>query len=274
VSAATPKHGFFENRYEEAARAAASTRVVDGTLAVQHSAENDWASTSVTGTVGRDLARKNARVDLAYGHVANLVGRAHDPTFREHMNVDSAELGFTQLVDARTYLGVAYTFEREDGCLSSPYRYVIVGAAAFPEAHPKLRDRHAVTLRLLRAIGHASLDADYRLYVDDWGVLAHTAQAALRLGPGAWDIRLRARGYYQSHAKFWQEEYAMPMRYMSVDRELSNFWDASAGVKVARRFGNWIADVKVDSIYYSFIDFARLKGRLAVVSEIGIGYAW
>ncbi len=272
VAAATPR--FSENRYEENARAAARVRGVEVGATYTHSAENDWSSHTVTGTLGRDFAQKNTRVELAYGHVANDVGRAHDPTFSARLAVDNAQLGVTQLLGARTYLGVTYSYQHDAGFQSSPYLYVDVGAAAFPETHPGTRDRHAVTLRLLRALGAASLDASYRLYGDDWGIVSHTAQAAIRVAPGPWDLRVRVRGYYQGHAAFWQETYTMPMRFMSADRELSSFWDASAGAKLARRVGRWVIDAKIDAITYSFLDFARLHGRTAVVGELGLGVVW
>ena len=61
---------------------------------------------------------------------------------------------------------------------------------------------------------------------------------------------------------------------MSLDRELSTFWDAGGGVKLGFRGDTWHADAKVDGLYYRFIDFSRLDGRVAIVADVGGGVRW
>jgi hypothetical protein len=87
-------------------------------------------------------------------------------------------------------------------------------------------------------------------------------------------VRVRARGYHQNHAGFYAETYEMPMRYMTVDRELSTFWDGMAGVKVAYLGESWDLDLKTDAIVYRFEDYARLRGRVAIVSGLGVTWRW
>lgn len=268
---------FTETRLEESARLGWSpTSRIELGAAYTHSGEDDWSSHGVQAGFGAELAERNARVEVAYSHVANRVGRAGDPSFLESLAVDTVEAGVAQLVDPRTQVGLTYTFQREGGWLQSPYRYVPAeGGLVFPEAHPDARLRHAVTLRGLRALGDVALDTRYRLYLDDWGIVSHTATAAVTFAPAkAWDVRLRARGYYQSGAEFWRERYAAPMRFMSADRELSTFWDAGAGAKVVWRRGNWSVDGKVELTTYRFLDYARFDRRLAVVAALGAAVAW
>lgn len=242
------------------------------------SRENDWSSLGVRGGLGLDLAQRNARLEASWGLTANAVGRATDPSFEESLAVHVAQLGLTQVLDARTLVGAAYTLGVLDGFQSSPYRYVTTldARVSAPERHPGSRVRHAVTLRLLRAFGrHASGEAAYRFYGDDWGILSHTLTATVRLDlGGAWDLRLRVRGYSQGAATFFRGGYAQPTRYMTADRELSTFWDVGGGPRLAWRSGPFTLDAKVDATTYRFADFARLAGRVAVVAAVGLGAAW
>ncbi len=275
VSAATPR--WTETRVELGVRAQARFAGLDGDLGYLTSGENDWRSHGVTFGVGRDLADDNTTLRAGYGYTANRIGRARDPVFERALSVHSAELSVAQVLGRSTLGSLAYTGQVSDGYHASPYRYVMTtSGAAAAETHPTDRARHALTARVLHALGPVTtLDASYRVYVDGWGVSSHTAQLALTRELGAaLDVRLRARGYYQGAADFYRESYAAPMRYMSADRELSTFWDAGGGVKLA-----WYGDaveigVKIDGSYYRFLDFARLAGRVAVVTGGGITWRW
>jgi hypothetical protein len=275
VSAATP--GFEETRIEAGGRARLVRRAGELGIGYVHSTENDWSSDSLQVSLARDLARRNARLQLGYGYTSNLVGRAGDMVFERSLVAHTLELGLTQLVDAKTLIGLTYTLQASDGFHSSPYRYVPVtgSGAAFLETHPSSRLRHAVTLRALRWLAGMGVEATYRFYLDDWGMASHTGSvsAARELGEH-WELRARGRAYHQGAAEFWRRAYDTPMAYMSADRELATFWNVSGGVKLAWHSGGWTADAKVDAFLYRFVDFARLDGRNAVVGEVGVGFSW
>jgi hypothetical protein len=275
VSAATAR--WDENRIELGARAAARIAETDATLAYTTSGENDWRSHALDVGVSRELARKNTTIALGYGYIHNRVGRAMDPTFAESLVVHGGQLSVTQVLGKRTLGTLAYTVQTASGYQASPYRFVTAeDGGARPETHPDERLRHAVSLRLLHAIGRAtSVDAQYRIYVDDWGIASHTVTAAIsRELSDTLELRVRGRGYYQGRASFYEESYAMPMRYMSADRELSTFWDAGGGVRLAWRGDSLELSAKIDGIYYRFLDFARLAGRVAVVTTGGVTWRW
>lgn len=275
VSAATPR--WTENRVELGATAARRLGSFDARLGYTTSGENDWRSHAVTLAAARALADDNATLGLSYTFTANQIGRARDPGFERSLDVHAAELGVTQIFGRRTLGTLAYTVQRSDGYQSSPYRYVTTaGGIAMPETHPGDRTRHAVTARVMRVLGeHTALDGSYRFYVDGWGVTSHTAQVALtRDLTEDLELRLRGRGYYQDAAAFYQETYAAPMRYVSADRELSTFWDAGGGIKLAWVGERLELDAKIDGTYYRFVDFARLAGRVALVTGGGVTWRW
>jgi hypothetical protein len=276
VSAATTR--FTENRVELGATAAVQvTRATSATLAYTHSGENDWHSHAVELGFARDLANKNAKLSLGAGFTRNAVGRAHDPTFEKQLDIAGAQLGLSQVLGKKTLASLAYTLSHASGYQGSPYRFVTtMGGFSAPESPPDTRTRHAVTARLMHAFGdHDVVDADYRIYVDTWGIVSHTVELAVTHELArAWTLRLRARGYRQHHAGFYEETYEMPRRYMTVDRELSTFWDGMGGVKLGYTGERWDLEAKVDGIVYRFDDYARLASRVAVVSGLGASWRW
>ncbi len=266
-----------ENRVESGLRASASLAAIDVSLGVVASREEDWASNSVQATLGRELFQRNTRVQVGYGVTLNDVGRAHDPTFLDKLNVHTVEAGVTQLIDTRTLVGLTATLQLSSGYHASPYRYVATTTGfAGPEIHPDSRQRRAVTLRGIRALGsRTSVDADYRLYSDDWGIMSHTFTTALHVEVSELlDIRARARGYYQNAAVFFQEEYATPAMYMTSDRELGTFWDAGGGLRLLLHIRSLTIDGKVEGIYYKFLDFAPLPQRTALITSLGLNWPW
>lgn len=276
VSAATSR--FTENRVEVGATAQVGiTRSTEASLGYTHSGENDWRSHAIELGLSQDLARKNAKLTLGYGFTRNDVGRAHDPGFDELLDIHGAQLALAQVLGKRTLVTLSYTLAYAHGYQGSPYRFITTSDGfSAPESPPSSRTRHAVMVRWMRAVGHAdALDARYRIYRDDWGILSHTVEIAYTHAlSDAWSLRLRARGYHQDHAAFYRETYDMPMRYMTVDRELSTFWDGAAGVKLGRASERIDLDLKSDAIVYRFDDYARLRGRVAIVSALGVTWRW
>jgi hypothetical protein len=61
---------------------------------------------------------------------------------------------------------------------------------------------------------------------------------------------------------------------MTVDRELSTFWDAAGGVKLGWKGERFELSGKVDGILYKFEDYARLRGRVALVTGLGATWSW
>ncbi|MBI2894303.1 MAG: DUF3570 domain-containing protein [Deltaproteobacteria bacterium] len=277
VSAATQR--WTEERVEAGLRSSfRGPAAIDASLGVSGSTENDWSSTTVRGSVGRDFAEKNTRLDLAAGYTANRVGRARDPGFEDDLGVVVIEAGATQLLDPRTLVGVAATLSGSRGFHASPYRTVLVGGGrfGFPETLPDERMRGALTVRVLRSLARRiGWEASYRAYADDWGVRSQTLASSLAFELGrSWDLRLRARGYYQWAAAFYREEYDEPLAYMTSDRELATFWDVEGGLKLGWSSGPFAIDAKADAIVYRFVDFARLEGRVALVSSLGAAFTW
>lgn len=277
VSAATER--FDETRIELGGRAGMRvTDDVDLGVGFVHSQENDWESFAPSANLTAELFKRNTTLNAGYGFTHNRVGRAEDPSFQQQLDNHTAQASVTQVIDEMSLLSLSYTFQASLGFQSSPYRFVTAFGGVFstPERHPDERYRHALTVSGLRYLAKdVGLEASYRFYGDDWGVLSHTTHAGLRfLFADFVDLRVRGRFYYQVAADFWREQYDEQLTFMSLDRELSTFWDAGGGIKLGFRGDVWHASAKVDGIYYRFVDFSRLDGRVAVVADLGGGVRW
>jgi len=198
------------------------------------STENDYTSHggSVDGTWR--FAGNNATLRARLLAAQDVVSRSGDETFRRRLSSLGAHLVFTQNLDPRTLVQVAYELTRREGYQASPYRFVGVGGDGFgcrdarlclPEAHPEGRIRHAAVVRGRRAFGEsASAGLLYRFYADDWGLRSHTATLDVGWVPGTRTlVRARYRFYQQNGASFYRSRYedAVSLQFATRDRELS-----------------------------------------------------
>jgi hypothetical protein len=235
------------------------------------SRENDYLSHTVGGSLSREFDAKNTTLSLGYGISINTVGRSGDENFARDMRAQHLSATWTQLVSPRLVTQVVYELGYSSGYQASPYRFVPVrmdvnSAPQFwvPETDPDTRLRHSLVLGANRAVGEASsLQADYRFYIDDWGINAHTVGARyfVHLTKNL-ELRFRERFYIQTGASFYQKVYTTAMTYMAYDRELSALWSNTVGAKLMYAFTDRLsAELKADVFYYYYQDFAPLLDR-------------
>jgi hypothetical protein len=228
----------------------------------RYSTEYDYESHGGALAAAYDFADNNAQVALGLRAYFDEVGRAGDPNFSRPSRMLTARGSFTQVLDTQTFLQLVYELTRQEGYLSSPYRFVRiaddVGAIpstcqypttmyvertlrqCLPENNPDERLRHAIALHVRRALTEAlSAGANYRFYLDDWDMTSHTAgvDGALILDPG-WLIALGYRFYHQSSASHFESYYPnmpVPEQYAS-DKELSALSSHRIELELSRSF--------------------------------------
>jgi hypothetical protein len=228
----------------------------------RYSIENDYESNGVTLGAAYDFADKNSTLALTARAYFDKVGRAGDPGFERDAKTLSARAAFTQIIDRHTLLQGVYELARLDGYLSSPYRFVRIANDAgqvpstcqyasaimggdpvsmcLPERNPELRLRHAIGIEGRRALSTAfSLGVNYRFYIDDWGILSHTAAADVTWVPAeAWLLGLGYRFYTQSAADQYAPFYSpkpLPEFYTS-DKELTQLSSHRVQLELMRVF--------------------------------------
>jgi hypothetical protein len=250
------------------------------TGAYSFSRENDYLSHTLNGSVSDELNDKNTTLALGYTLSLNTVGRAGDMNFSRGLTVNTVSASWTQIVSPQLAAQLTYELGYASGFQSSPYRFVPIRAnldaapdAWILETDPDTRFRHAVVLGVNRSFGDITLQADYRLYHDTWGITSHTVGARMffALSPSL-ELRVRERFYTQGAASFYQDNYTMPMTYMAFDRELSPLWSNTVGGKLSYLVTPHVeGELKLDVFYYSYSDFPPLSSRTG--ANVGIGLA-
>ncbi len=258
----------------------------DVTLAggYRYSIEPDYESHGGALSLAWNLADNAATLALSVGGSADTVGRVGDDAFAEDVDTFVTGLSFTQVIDTDTLVQVLYDVTIVRGYQASAYRYVALGGdgqcqrlAPFclPEQNPRERLRHALALRLRRALGQRwSLGAGYRGYIDDWGILSHTARADLTWAPDASSaIALTYRFYTQSAADHYKPFYFDSDRfdaYFTRDKELSPLSSHRVGLEIDRVWklsggdSGLVTGVEVAPTFYRYHDYPLLDQVTAI----------
>jgi len=278
VSAATGR--WKETRHEATGEVTGFIKNLSLSGAYRYSIENDWKSHSLGAGALLGLFEKNTELGIAGSLALNEVGRASDPTFSEELDSYGYEVTASQLLDRRTILALAYSGSYDHGFQSSPYRFVSTADRRFTflERHPDARLRHAAAVELRRYLfAETSGGVKYRFYADDWGVVGYTGELRLMTELTEFlSAAVRERIYLQNGASFYRASYDEPRRYMSVDRELSRFWDSFSGVELVLEFGDFGpfrrigADASFDFFYFRFQDYPLLDQRTGVFVAGGL----
>ncbi|HZS40549.1 MAG TPA: DUF3570 domain-containing protein [Polyangia bacterium] len=250
-----------------------------------YSTENDYNSHNVDVGVSQDLFDRNSTLALGYTVSVNGVGRTGDQSFHRSLLVNGVGASWTQVLNKATIAQASFTFSYSNGYQASPYRFVRIetpdlSAIAFkvPETDPQDRFRYAFVIGGNRHLfSDTSLQADYRLYFDSWGIVSHTIQLRYFVTFKDVTLRLRERFYYQSGANFFKSHYTtdQPLpAYVTADRELSTFWSNVIGAKISWRLP-WVhralaVEAKADLFYFYYTDFALLSSRIGADLEAGI----
>ncbi len=301
VSQATP--GFTEVRRE--ADLAASHRIgalLPG-LSYRFSDEPDYRSHGFGASLSRDFADHDTTIALGYDLSLDTVGRSGTPfaAWSRDLSTHTAELSWTQVLGPLTVGRLAYSLVVQDGYMEKPYRYVPLfdaGALAAleadgmtldgdnfssyrlperpPEEVPDWRVRHAIALRGLRYLPDlGALQGDYRLYLDSWGMQAHTVDATLRLPVGRFRIDLEDRLHWQSPVDFWRRAYTVDgpgevPRWRTVDRDLGGYLQDTVMVRGQMDVAPLEIYAMTGAMVTRFSDYLFLDWRLALIAETGL----
>lgn len=263
------------------------------------------------------LGTPDSVLGLEAGYTADRIGRTGTPSsvFSESLATGVGSVSLTQVLGPRTVVRGAYSLTVQRGYMEKPYRFVplfdragLDAAAADgmaldldtfdryrlparpPEEVPDARNRHALGIRGLRYIDaiDGSLQLDYQLYVDDWGVIAHVVEPTYRTRAdddvsmfgariGRLGLAVYARFYTQTAADFWERVYVVddPAEIPSlrtVDRELSDYLSGTGGARLEWTRGPMSGYLDGSAMLSHFGDFLYLDNRLALVL-LG-GFRW
>ncbi len=242
-----------------------------------HSTEHDWKSHNVALSGSVDVLERNLSLALSLAVQDNTITRSDTFGFSRKLQSYLTTVSASYTLSPRDLLHVALALSYHDGFQASPYRYLTVRQMGYAEHVPDQRARYALTGRYHRDLGHGtSLRSHARLYTDSYGVSSITGGAELVYENDTLDVMAMARGYGQTSAHFYREVYTEQQRYMTLDKELSTFWDVFGGgaigwtLRQVAPLSSLRLEARVLANYFHFADYFRLPTRYGLTATLGL----
>ena len=232
----------------------------------KYSTESDYVSTWLAARVEVGLLDQNTTLRFGFGHsfdqISNNVavdnGAPGLPLIEKRLGTTLASLGVDQLITSWLYAQATYDFMWLEGYQGNLYRRVNGGNQAVEERVPDRRIRHALALGARAWLPtRTTAVLTYRLYLDDWGVVANTIEArAIQPIVEGLELRGRYRFYTQGAADFYRSVYTLaevndPNVNVTADAKLSSFHSHTLGLQISAALsllgveGDW-ADIRLD----------------------------
>ena len=212
------------------------------------SSEHDYLSNYINAGLSWDLNKKLTTLNFS----ASVAFDEISPTGQSYTKNKTSQqylLGVTQIIDKNSLFQSNMTFSANNGFLSDPYKSVYVEPAVgarfgqiLDDSRPDNKFQWAWLTRYVRhfkALNKAALHADYRLYVDDWGVTANMVELSwFQPIADEWQIIPRFRYYTQDQANFYSAVFdsATVGTTYSSDYRLAGFGALGGGVKLTKNF--------------------------------------
>jgi hypothetical protein len=256
-----------------------ATRATAATLHGGFHLEEPYRSWNVGLALAHSFADDNAVISASVNQLFDWLdtydihGTRLDRAGRSSTN---ANLGVTQLLSSRTVGHVDYGVTLQNGTLGNSWNVVPLASGALDaEKLPRFRQRHAFVGRLAQSLPwRAALHLYYRFYVDDWGVLAHSAEAQLiqRVGPWLW-LRATYRVHQQSGVSFFTTAAPPTMTaatLQSADSDLAPFVAQTFGGAVGVEL-KMIPRLRALSADFSYERYVRSNDLHVDIFSVGLG---
>lgn len=190
---------------------------------VRFSREKDYQSLGANGSVSLDVLHRLATITLGGGYDRDEVfpvggtatplvdvGEPRAPG-RDPKRVKSGLVGLSRVVSRRLLMGGNFTFTRETGYLTDPYKVISLidlstdqPTGQLAESRPSRRDHRAA---LASAVYHQDANVlylEYRYYWDDWKLRSNTLDGRYLIAlPGGSQVTPHVRLYTQQAAEFY-----------------------------------------------------------------------
>ena len=162
----------------------------------------------------------------------DIGGHRHGRTDRSSL---TGSIGVTQIVTPTTVVAANYGITVQRGELGNTWNSVPLSSGVRgPEVLPDERVRHAWVGRASQFLPwNGALRAYYRLYADDWGLVAHSIEGQLlqRLSPSVY-LGALYRFHTQNGVDFFTPRAALDMRFRTADSDLALLDSHAVGGKV------------------------------------------
>ena len=239
--------------HRRAGEARLAKRLGELTVSVSRtvSSEEDYRSRAFGIDAKLDLAGRNTTLVAGYGKSGDRIGSVDDPQLDEHRDTREYLVGLTQVLSPHAIVQSNVQWSRGKGWYSDPYLSTVTFYPGTPlpalmlDTRPDFRNSVAWLTRYRRHFPdrHATFQADYRHFRDDWGIRSHALEIAwsrdLRDG---WAARAALRWYSQSAADFYAALVPRPRpALLSSDQRLAAFGSLSPSMRLSWRSAEGIA---------------------------------
>jgi hypothetical protein len=210
------------------------------------STENDYLAISAGLEGVKHINEKNTSLSMGGGFSFDTIEPTDSDEYplrpdKEEKQSYNVFVGISQIINANAIVESTASYQRGSGFLSDPYKEAFVGGNRVADARPEARNGFSWLTRYRHHVDllKGSVHADYRLYLDDWGITSHTLEVAW--AQSLWDVVQiipSMRYYTQSQANFYAPYFdqATDDGYNSSDYRLSPFGAISWGVRAETQF--------------------------------------
>jgi hypothetical protein len=230
-----------------------------------YSHEKDYASSTPTITLKKDLFEKNTTLTAGYSRNADTISGKFMPN-EETRSTDNFFAGITQVISPVTVAQLGYSHSRSTGHLSEGIRLVPLGATdaatcvdatvvgCVPEAFPSERKRdaylagvnHYFTEGLGGLLDRSAVKLTFRYYDDSWDVSSWMGEAEFyKYLNDDLIIRLNYRYYTQSNAFFVKDTYSAGDQFKSSSPQIEEKDTNLVGVKLIYLLSNPVSAWKL-----------------------------
>jgi len=228
-------------------------RIGDATVSVSRaiSDEDDYVSRAfgLEGTL--DLRGKQTTLAAGLGRAKDRIRSSDDAQLDARRDTKEYLVGVTQVLSPTALFQGTLQASRGKGWFNDPYKVTLTFR---PGSFPLFaRDTRPDTRNVLTGVGRfrqhvpsmrGTLQADYRYHHDNWGIRAHTLEAAWSQDLGdSWSLRPALRYYTQSQADFYRLEVPArppPGLLISSDQRLAAFGGLSPSLRATYRFASGV----------------------------------
>ena len=165
--------------------------------------------------------------------------------------------GITQVWNRKTLMQFNFSFSEENGYLTDPYKQVSVVNSEFGgevaiinEKRPDSRKTRALYYKVVYVLNdNIASHTSYRLFWDDWGVIAHTVNQRLRINiTDRFYVQGHGRVHWQGAADFFRSSigadknskyyFKEAPQYISADSRLGELGTVTVGAKIGYKINN------------------------------------
>jgi hypothetical protein len=210
--------------------------------------ENDYMSFNGGLEGERFFNEKNTTLSGGLGVSYDMIEPTDSDIFQERVDKETKQGyslfgGVSQVLGKNAAISSTLQYQLGHGFLSDPYKraYVVSLGGPINDARPDIRHQFSWLTRYRQHLSYfrGTLHADYRLYLDDWGVNAHTFEVAwYQMLWSSFRLIPSVRYYSQSQAEFYAPVFISERSddLYTSDYRLSPYGALSWRVKAETRF--------------------------------------